>query len=136
MFFCSLFWKIGFGQNPEIPSTTLTNYIPAAPSVSSLMNFAEIPVNEFTGIPNIQENIFSSKTLSSLINFDISYAYHPKGISFIQKSSDLGTGWSLNCGGSISRMVMFRPEVSNQSYQTLSYADTYFFNFMVFAGSF
>jgi hypothetical protein len=131
-----LFWKIGFGQNPEIPSTTSTNYIPAAPSVSSLMNFAEIPVNEFTGIPNIQENIFSSKTLSSLINLDISYAYHPKGISFIQKSSDLGTGWSLNCGGSISRMVMFRPEVSNQSYQNLSYADTYFFNFMGFAGSF
>lgn len=125
-----------FAQNPEIPSTTSTNYIPAAPSVSSLMNFAEIPVNEFTGIPDISEPLFSSKTLSNLVNFNIGYAYHPKGISILQQSSDLGTGWSLNCGGSISRMVMHRPEVSNQNYQNSSHADTYFFNFMGFSGSF
>ena len=42
-----------FAQNPEIPTYTLSSYVPAAPSVSGLMHFAEIPVNECTGVPAV-----------------------------------------------------------------------------------
>ncbi len=65
--------NVCFSQNPEIPTTTRTSYVPAAPSVSSLMHFAEIPVNEFTGVPEVSENIFTSKTISNKIDFNISY---------------------------------------------------------------
>jgi len=126
-----LFWKIGFGQNPTIQTIPETQVRPL-PSVASLMNFAEIPVNEFTGVPNINIPLFNSSTYSKDINYNLSLNYHSLGISFNDKSSDVGTGWNLDAGGSISRIV----NVSPDEYQGPHYDDVYNYNFMGFVGSF
>jgi hypothetical protein len=53
--FSSLFFVFlgvwGYGQTPQI-NTNLPNVIPPSPSVAALMKFEEIPVSNYTGVPN------------------------------------------------------------------------------------
>ena len=102
---------IAFGQsgNPEI-SNELPKVIPPSPSVSSLMKFEEIPVSNYTGIPNISIPIFSSPTHSKDISMNLSLNYHPAGAAVDERSGDVGLGWSLSSGGTISRTVRGLPD--------------------------
>ncbi|KFF11987.1 hypothetical protein IQ37_19435 [Chryseobacterium piperi] len=98
----------GQGANPEI-SNELPKIIPPSPSVSSLMRFEEIPVNNYTGIPDISIPLFNTP-LSTNLNIDIGLKYHAAGVNSTQISSDVGVGWSLFAGGSISRVVRGLPD--------------------------
>lgn len=98
-----------FGQNPEI-KTDLPTVIPPSPTVAALMKFEEIPVSNYTGVPDISIPLFSSSTRSKDINLDISLKYHPAGTAVDQKASDVGLGWSLFAGGTISRTVRSIPD--------------------------
>lgn len=80
------------------------------PSQASLMNFAEIPVNTHTGVPNISIPIYSFATYSKEITLGVSLNYHPAGISYLDKASDVGVGWSLSAGGAVSRTVINEPD--------------------------
>ena len=104
-----LFWKIGFGQNPEIKSS-LPTIIPPSPTVSALMKFEEVAVSYYTGVPDISIPLFSSATLSKDINLDISLKYHSNGVRADETASDVGLGWSLIAGGTISRTVRGLPD--------------------------
>lgn len=104
-----LFWKIGFGQNPEIKSS-LPTIVPPSPTVSALMKFEEVAVSNYTGVPDISIPLFSSATLSKDINLDISLKYHSNGVKADETASDVGLGWSLIAGGTISRTVRGLPD--------------------------
>jgi hypothetical protein len=41
-----------FAQNPEI-KTDLPTIIPPSPTVAALMKFEEVPVSNYTGVPDI-----------------------------------------------------------------------------------
>ena len=97
-----------FGQNPEI-KTNLPSIIPPSPTVAALMKFEEVPVSNYTGVPDISIPLFSTPTLSKDINLDISLKYH-SGVGANDRSSDVGLGWSLFAGGTISRTVRGLPD--------------------------
>lgn len=127
-----VFTTVVFGQTPEI-STELRANVRPLPSAASLINFAEVPANEFTGVPSISIPLYGYQTHSNNVSVDVSLGYHPKSASFNDRSSDVGTGWSLNAGGSISRVVNHKPD---EDYYDSSFTDDYFYNFFGRTGSF
>ncbi len=91
------------------PSYDIPNVIPASPTVSALMQFEEVPVDTYTGIPSISIPIFSMP-LDGSLNFAMSASYHPNGVNMNNRSGWLGNGWSLTGLGSISRTVVGKPD--------------------------
>lgn len=103
---------IGFvckSQTPEI-KTDLPTIIPPSPNIANLMKFEEVPVSNYTGVPNITIPLFSTKTLAKDILFDLSLIYHPASVAVEEIAGDVGLGWVLQNGGSISRTVMGLPD--------------------------
>ncbi|WP_181397997.1 hypothetical protein [Chryseobacterium sp. AG844] len=104
---------------------------PASPAVNNLMKFEETPVNNYTGIPDIKIPITSISTKSPNIKVNLSLNYHPNTAKPEDKSSEVGLGWSLFAGGSISRTVINGPDGdiviqnSHQSAKTGIYYDEF-----------
>ncbi|MEQ8573891.1 MAG: PKD domain-containing protein [Fulvivirga sp.] len=96
---------LGFLGSPKIFGQKYqdANYIPPSPNASSLMEYASVPVNQYTGIPEI--NIPLYNLTSSLVNVPVSISYHASGIKVQQQASSVGLGWTLNAGGAITRLV-------------------------------
>jgi hypothetical protein len=90
------------GQLPEIT--------PPAPTVGNLMKFEEVPVNNYTGIPDITIPLYSVDTHSSDVNVNIALKYHPSSVAVLETASYTGLGWSLFAGGAISRTVKGSPD--------------------------
>ena len=88
----------------------LPEVIPPSPTVASLMRYEDIPVSNYTGVPNISIPLSSSQTRSKDINFNIGLSYHIAGINADEQASDVGLGWSLLAGGTISRTVKDIPD--------------------------
>lgn len=113
--FCS---QLIIAQIPSTPSplssgtiaTQLPNITPASPSVAALMKFEEVPVSNYTGIPDISVPLYKVETLSKDITIDVSLKYHPGSIAIDETASYTGLGWNLIAGGSISRMVKDSPD--------------------------
>ncbi|WP_291582228.1 RHS repeat domain-containing protein [Bacteroides sp.] len=80
----------------------IKNYTPS-PEAYSLMEYSEIPVSLYTGVPDITIPIYTIQVGS--YNLPISLRYHASGIKVAQEASRVGLGWSLHAGGSISRVV-------------------------------
>lgn len=108
IFFLGLTFFKATAQNPEI-KTDLPTVIPPSPTVAALMKFEEVPVSNYTGVPDISIPLFNSATLSKNVNLDIALKYH-SGVGVDDRSSDVGLGWSLFAGGSISRTVRDLPD--------------------------
>ncbi|MBN8643437.1 MAG: RHS repeat protein [Flavobacteriales bacterium] len=103
---------VTLAQSPEI-KTDLPTIIPPSPTVASLMKFEEVPVSNYTGIPDISIPLFTTSTLSKDINLEVSLKYHPSGVAVEERASDVGLGWSLFAGGTISRTVRGLPDEIN-----------------------
>ncbi len=97
-------------ENRKETQNYLPNYTPPSPTVAALMKFEEIPVDNYTGIPDVSIPIFSSPSRDKKINVDISLKYHPASIAVDEIASDVGLGWSLFAGGTISRTVKDLPD--------------------------
>ena len=121
LLYIALLGILGFGQ--ELPTV-----IPPSPEASSLAKFIESPVSYYTGTPNINIPIYTVN--SGGIQIPISISYHAKGISVAEIASKVGSGWSLNAGGLISRQVRGfadeSPRTSNYGYMHDNYTATYF----------
>jgi len=100
--FCSV-----YSQNI---STEMPDVVSPSPTVASLMKFEEIPVNNYTGIPDISIPIYSIETRSKEVMFDISLNYHPASVAVEEVASYVGLGWNLFAGGTISRTVRGYPD--------------------------
>ncbi|WDO13683.1 hypothetical protein MH928_03025 [Flavobacterium sp. WW92] len=100
---------IAHAQNPEIKSE-LPTILPPSPTVAALMKFEEVPVSNYTGVPDISIPVFSTPTRSKDINLDISLKYHPASAAASETASDAGLGWSLFVGGTVSRSVRGIPD--------------------------
>jgi YD repeat-containing protein len=109
IFFLGLTFFKATAQNPEI-KTDLPTVIPPSPTVAALMKFEEVPVSNYTGVPDISIPLFSTPTLSKDINFNLALSYHSGSIRPETVSSDTGLGWSLLAGGTISRTVRGLPD--------------------------
>ena len=100
----------GYGQQPlggqdNSSITDLPQVIPPSPTVANLMHFEEVPVDTYTGQPNIALPLFS-KNMDGGLAFSLSLNYNTQGIRIDERSGWTGTGWSLFAGGTISRTVL------------------------------
>lgn len=100
---------LGFSQNPEIKAE-LPNVMPPSPTVAALMKFEEFPVSNYTGLPDLGIPIFSSPTKNKKLAINVSLKYHAGSNGANEIASDVGLGWSLIAGGSISRTVRSLPD--------------------------
>ncbi|MBW7674752.1 RHS repeat domain-containing protein [Chryseobacterium chendengshani] len=101
----------GNGENESIPKI-----IPPSPTVNSLMKFEEVPVSNYTGIPDITIPIANLPTGLSNVPINLSLKYHVNNAKSESKASEVGLGWSLMAGGTISRTVMGSPDDKIVSY--------------------
>lgn len=102
-FICmSLFTSLSQAQGIEIPK--MPTIISPSPTVATMMHFEEVPVNNYTGQPEISIPIYS-KELNPDIKLALSLNYTTLGVRIHERSGWTGTGWSLEGIGSISRSV-------------------------------
>lgn len=88
-----------------------------APDAAALGKYAQIPVDKSTGIPGISIPIYEIKT--PRFSLPISLSYHASGIKVDEMASWVGTGWSLNAGGVITRSIVNMPDDASFLYNTL-----------------
>jgi YD repeat-containing protein len=113
---------LAYGQQPGLGSSNtasitadLPNITPPSPTVASLMKFEEVPVDNYTGVPDISIPIYSVQTFSKDIAVNVGLKYHPASIAVKEVASYTGLGWNLSAGGTISRTVKGFPD---ELYQT------------------
>ncbi len=82
----------------------LPKVFPLAPNTAAQAKFGDIPVNHFTGVPDISIPIYTIQ--SGSISVPITLAYHANGIRVADIASWVGLGWSLDAGAIITRKVM------------------------------
>lgn len=79
------------------------NIFPYAPETSSLLKYQEIPVSNYTGIPNISIPIYTLK--SGNLEVPLTLNYHSGGILVTDISGPVGLGWSLHTVDPIVRKI-------------------------------
>jgi len=101
-----------FGYNPqdENPSEVdpIQRHLPHSPNAASLGQYGEMPVNEHTGVPNINVPVYTLQ--SGDLTLPVSLSYHATGLKVDDVASWVGAGWSLNAGGVINRRIMGIPD--------------------------
>ncbi|WP_312177598.1 hypothetical protein, partial [Chryseobacterium sp.] len=106
-------------SNKNIP-----NIIPPSPTVNSLMKFEEVPVSNYTGIPDITIPIANIPTGLNNVGINLALKYHVNNALSESKASEVGLGWSLFAGGTISRTVMGSPDEKIVAYSIGGAANT------------
>lgn len=88
--------------------------IPPSPDAASLGKYGDIPVSEYTGMPNINIPVYEIKY--GMVNIPVTLNYHSSGIKVEEMASWVGLGWSLNAGGVITRTIKGLPDESVNGY--------------------
>ncbi|WP_124533785.1 hypothetical protein [Chryseobacterium sp. KBW03] len=119
-----------FGDTPE-----------PVPSVSSFSSYVNTPVSLSTGVPNISIPLFSLPTINSQLEMSTGLSYHVANASGNKPGSEVGIGWSLGSGGSISRVVNnevdeFYDNASKPDYKKNQFDDVYYYNIPGNSGKF
>jgi hypothetical protein len=117
--FLILFTKNARSQNDQL---NITRIIPPSPTATALAKFGDIPVSYYTGIPNINIPIYTAK--NNDISVPISLSYHAGGIKVEEEAAWVGLGWSLSCGGVITRMVRGMDDIPPHGLMT-GFPDSY-----------
>ncbi len=99
------------GDSPPASIVTdMPQITPPSPTVGALMKFEEVPVNNYTGIPDVSIPLYRVESTSKDIVVDLTLKYHPLSIQKDENAGYTGLGWSLLAGGSISRTVRGFPD--------------------------
>ena len=105
-------WLVGVTPLFAIGNKAQTNpsvqILQPSSEAQSLGEFAEIPVDLYTGRTNINIPLF---TISyNDIEVPISISYHGGGIKVDEEAGAVGLGWTLNASGVINRIVRGMPD--------------------------
>ncbi len=97
----------------------------------SLGEFAEIPVDLYTGRTNINIPLFT--ITYNDIEIPVSISYHGGGVKVDDEAGSVGLGWTLNAGGVVNRIVRGMPDELYEAgkvagYNHLSRLNVYGFN--------
>ncbi|WP_345989653.1 hypothetical protein AAEU33_18905 [Chryseobacterium sp. Chry.R1] len=107
----------------KIDAQYIPKILPPSPNAVSIAKFVESPVSYYRGSANINIPLISVDTGDIPLN--VSIQYDTKGIRVGEVASSIGTGWSLNAGGLITRQVRQRPDEYTRGYLTYSYNSTF-----------
>ena len=69
---------------------------PVSPSIYEFMKYGEIPVSEYTGIPNISIPLYTIS--DEHITIPININYHSGGFKVSEEASNIGLGWNMHFG--------------------------------------
>lgn len=111
------------------------------PSIAGLSTYNTVPVSIQTGIPEISYPLISLQTASKLVNINLGLSYHAANTSAMDRTSEVGKGWTFLSGGSISREIFedFDESFDDSSfhaYQKNEFNDIYNFNIPGESGKF
>lgn len=95
-----------FEAEPSVEN--LTHVIKASPTASELGRYGDYGLGSPVGIPSINIPLTSIK--GNTFEVPISLSYRGGGVKVNDISSWVGTGWSLNAGGVITRSINKRPD--------------------------
>ncbi len=108
--------NILFGQisieGETSPATMFSNFnvgVPPSPTAASLGMFTEMPVNLYTGLPQISYPLYNLK-LHGNFSLPISLSYHTSGVKVNEVPGWVGSNWSLSAGGAITRVMNYLPD--------------------------
>ncbi len=86
----------------------LLSVIPPSPSIGSLQRISDMPEGHYNGRSNLPIELTVVDSDIEAISVEIIYSSN--GIMVNEVAGDVGLGWSLNVGGSISRVINQRPD--------------------------
>jgi YD repeat-containing protein len=86
-----------YSQSPSLSTVAMPS-----PNAASLIKFEQIPVSNYTGVPNIEVPLVNIKSFDS--DLKISLSYNSNGIKVEDEASLVGLGWVLNAGGVIQKI--------------------------------
>ncbi|MBN2612999.1 MAG: hypothetical protein JXB00_15705 [Bacteroidales bacterium] len=87
-------------------------YIPQSPTAAAYSRYGEIPVDFSTGVPNIEIPIYTLEVGD--VKVPVTISYHASGIKVKDLASEVGLGWVLNYGGSLTVNILGIPDVINR----------------------
>ncbi len=99
IFLLNIFAGKVLSQNTEYK---MKNYHPASPSAYEFLKYTEMPVSEYTGIPNISIPIFEIQ--EDGISIPLNLTYHAGGIRVNEEASWVGLGWNLQIGSIVQEI--------------------------------
>ncbi|NVK51504.1 MAG: RHS repeat protein [Flavobacteriaceae bacterium] len=105
LLFCSIALLcnvVSFAQGGDF-QPKLPDFVPSSPTAFELGKYGDIPVNEATGMANINVPLYTYSTPN--LSVPIGLSYTTSGVKVSQIASWVGLGWSLNTGGVITRSI-------------------------------
>ncbi len=112
LFVFNLLNKINSQSNQNIEK----QIIPVSPSAASLGKYGNVPVNYYSGVPQISIPIYTIKTRE--LNLPITLSYNNNGLKVEEIASWIGLGWGISVGGCITRTVKGSPDDLMNGYLT------------------
>src|SRR5687767_5747539 len=99
----------GFAQSGQyLASEYYSNYIPKTSSSASLGTFGNIPVNYYTGLPEISFELLRLKGRE--VEVPVSINYDASGVKTDEFSGDVGLKWTISAGGYVAREMNSLPD--------------------------
>ena len=99
-----IFWTpVLVSAEDDIYVQHLPEYMPQAPNAQAIARAIDIPVDYYTGLPNISIPLYNIQVGS--LSVPITLSYQGGGIRPSQEATCVGLGWNLNVGGVITRTV-------------------------------
>jgi hypothetical protein len=104
----------------QTTAPTLKNVTLPSPNAASLGKYGEIPVGNYTGIPQVSVPLHT--ITAGDLQLPVSISYHAAGIKLEEIPSSVGTGWTLNIGGAITRSIRGNADkyTGSNHYQTMA----------------
>lgn len=109
--------QTGFSQQDRV------TYVPPSPNAASLLEYASIPVNLYTGTAQVNIPLYELK--GRRLSVPVSISYHASGIKVQDISSSVGLGWALNAGGVVTRIVRGLPDEGTNGYFSRDFEEDY-----------
>jgi hypothetical protein len=111
------------------------------PSVSSLATYANTPVSNATGLPEISFPLLGLPTYNGGMSLNVGLSYNPMNVSQSEPASQTGTGWTVFTGGVISRSITLDidemyDDPTNGNYVKNNFDDIYYYNLPGVSGKF
>ena len=90
------------------PQLDMLMRVPQTPEAAAFIKHGNIPVNMYTGTPQISIPLHTIQGREFAL--PISLSYDASGIRVDQIATWVGLGWNLNAGGAVTRMVQGIPD--------------------------
>lgn len=131
----------GMGQIYAQQEVNFGDFSKPVPSVSSLATYANTPISNATGLPDISFPLLGLPTYNNGISLNTGLSYNPMNVSEREPASQVGTGWSLFTGGVISRSIEYDidemyDDASRPYYYKNGFDDIYYYNLPGISGKF